>query len=96
MIYTLGFLSRKDIRHVSLVLGVCGLDVLDSRGILKLVGHVDVRRFSLSGERHVCLVIALRSTRLVLVHRRVHADYSTDVFVCGNGIFLKAWPNILD
>jgi hypothetical protein len=55
--------------------GVCRLDVLNSWLVLKVVGHIYVRRLLglLSRERHVRLVIARRSTRFVLIIRRVHA-----------------------
>lgn len=93
MINTLGFLSRKDIRHVSLVLSASSrLDVLGSRGVLKLVGNVHVLRFRLARERHVDLVIALRGARFVLVHGRVHVLMRFDALVVG--IFLKIWPYI--
>lgn len=85
MINTLRFLSRLDIRHVSLVLsGVCRLHVLHSYLVLKVVGHIDVRRLLglLSRECHVRLVIARRSTRLVLIIRCVHVIRHRCIRVC--------------
>ena len=53
-----------------------------------MVGHIYVRRLLglLSRERHVRLVIARRSARLVLIIRRVHAKEHRCIRVCSGNI----------
>ena len=43
------------------------MGVLGRRGVVELVGHVQVLRLGLARERHVDLVVALGGTRLVLI-----------------------------
>jgi len=62
------------------------LGVLGRRGVVELVGHVQVLRLGLARERHVDLVVALRGARFVLVNGRVHVVARFDAVV---GIFLK-------